>query len=50
MLLKEKQDRSIKGCGVLDGIKQRENIEPKDATSPTVSTESVILIATIDAL
>ena len=38
MLLKEKQDRTIKGCGVADGRKQREKIEPKDATSPTVST------------
>ena len=50
IFLKEKQDGSIKGHGVADGIKQREKIEPKDATSPTVSTEAVMLTATIDVL
>ena len=50
MFLKEKRDGSIKGRGVADGRKQRDKIEPKDATSPTVSTESVMLTATIDAL
>ena len=50
MFLKDKQDGSIKGRGVEDGRKQRENIEPKDATSPIVSTEAVMLTATIDAL
>ena len=30
--------------------KKREKIEPKDATFPIVSTESVMLTATIDAL
>ena len=33
-----------------DRRKQWEKIEPKDATYPTVSTESVMLTATIDAL
>ena len=40
----------IKGRGVADGRKQREKIEPKDATSPTVSTEVVMLTAKIDAI
>ena len=40
----------IKGRGVVDGRKQRDKIKPKDATSPTVSTEAVMLTATIDAL
>ena len=50
MFLKEKQDRSIKGRGVADGRKQRGKIEPKDVTSPTVSTDAIMLTATIDAL
>ena len=50
MFLKEKRDGSIKGCGVADGRKQREKIEPKDTTSPTVSTEAVMLTVTIDKL
>ena len=50
MFLNEKQDGSIKGCGVADGRNQREKIKPKDATSPTVSTEVVMLTATIYAL
>ena len=50
MFLKEKRDGSIKGRGVADGITQREKIEPKDFTSPTVSTEAVMIIETIDEL
>ena len=50
MLLKEKRDGSIKGRIVADGREQQEKIEPKDATSPAVSTESGMLTATIDAL
>ena len=50
MFLKEKQDGSIKGCGVADGRNQREKIKPQDATSPTVLTEAVMLTATIYAL
>ena len=49
MFLKENQYVSIKGCGVADGRNQREKIKPKDATSLTVSTEAVMLTATIDA-
>ena len=36
MFLKEKQYGANKGCVVMDGRKQCESIEPKDATSPTV--------------
>ena len=50
MVLKEKQDGSIKGRGVVDERKQREKIESKDATSPTFLTETVMLTATINAL
>ena len=50
MLLKENRYGSIKRLGVADGIKQWEKIKPKDATSPTLLTEAVMLTATIDAL
>ena len=50
MFLKEKQYRSINGRGVVDGRKQRYKIELKYATSPTVSTEAVMLAATINGL
>ena len=40
----------INGHGVADGKKQQEKIEPKDVTSPTISTEAVMLTATIDTL
>ena len=50
MFRKEKRDGSIKGHGVVDGRKQREKIEPKDTTSPTVSTEAVMLTATTNSL
>ena len=43
MFLKEKQDRSRKGRGVADGRKKWDKIEPKDATSPTVLMEAVML-------
>ena len=33
----------------MDGQKQRKKSVPRDATSPTVSTESVLIIETIDA-
>ena len=50
MFLKEKKDGLIKGYGVADRRKQREKIEPKDITSPTVLTEAVMQTAKIDAL
>ena len=50
MFLKEKRYGSIKGRGVADGRKQREKIEPKDATSSKISTKAVMLIETIGLL
>ena len=50
MFLKEKRNRAIKGYGILDRRKQQETIEPKDATSQTVSTEAILLTTVIDAL
>ena len=50
IFLKEKRYGSLKGRGVADGRKQREEIEPKDATSPIVSKEAVMLTEKIDAL
>ena len=50
MFLKEKRDGSIKGRRVADGRKQRYKIEPKDATSPTVSSETVMLTSKSNAL
>ena len=50
MFLKENRYGSIKGCGVADGRKKREKTEPKDAASPTVSTEAVMLTAKINVL
>jgi hypothetical protein len=49
MFLKEKRDGSIKGRACADGRKQREGSTKSDATSPTVSLESVLITATIDA-
>ena len=50
VFLKWKQCRKIKGHGCADGRKQRAHIAHEDATSPTVATESVFLMAMIDAL
>ena len=50
MFLKEKRDGSINGSGEADKRKQQEKIEPIDATSTTVTTEAVMLIAKIDSL
>ena len=50
MFLKEKRDGTIKGRGVSHGRKQCERIEMRDAPSPTVSTEAVMLNVTIGAL
>jgi hypothetical protein len=46
--LKEKCTGEINGCTVAGGNKQCGYIEKEDATSPTVSTESVILVSFID--
>lgn len=49
MFLKQKRDGSIKGRGCADGRKQRNHIPKHDASSPTIATKSVFLIARIAA-
>ena len=48
-VIKEKRCGKLKGRTCADGRKQREEIDPKDATSPTVSTEALLLSCAIDA-
>jgi hypothetical protein len=49
MFLKQKCDGKIKGITVSGGNKQRDYISKKDASSPTVATEEVLLSCIIDA-
>ena len=49
MFLKQKQCGWIKGRGCTDGRKQQVWTTKEDATSPTVSTEAVLLTSVIDA-
>jgi hypothetical protein len=49
MFLKEKRDGSIKVRVCADGRKKREGSTKSDATSRTVTLESVLITATIDA-
>jgi hypothetical protein len=49
MFLKLKRDRNIKGRAVAGGNKQRNYISKEDASSPTVTTESVLLSFIMDA-
>ena len=49
MFLKEKRDRKIKGRTVAGGNKQHDYISKQDASSPTVATESILLLCIIDA-
>ena len=49
MFLKEKRDGKIKGRTVAGGNKQLDYISKEDASSPTVTTESVLLTCIIDA-
>jgi hypothetical protein len=49
MFLKEKRDRSLKGRTVAGGNKQQDYISKEDASSPTITTESVLLSCIIDA-
>jgi hypothetical protein len=41
MFLKEKRDGTVKGRACADGRKQREEFTKQDATSPTVSVDSI---------
>jgi hypothetical protein len=49
MFLKLKRDGTLKGRTVAGGDKQRGTIDKADASSPTVSLESVLLTSVIDA-
>ena len=49
MVVKEKGDGTVKGRGVADGSGQRGFIDKLDATSPTVSTEALMISCAIDA-
>ena len=49
MFLKKKRTGVIKGRGCADGRKQRLHTAKEEATSPTVSTESVMISFSIDA-
>jgi hypothetical protein len=49
IFLKEKRDGSLKGRTVAGGNKQRDYISKEDASSPTVTTEAILLSSIIDA-
>ena len=49
IFLAEKRDGTVKGRTCANGSTQREYISKEEAASPTVSTESIVLTATIDA-
>jgi hypothetical protein len=49
MFLKEKRNGDVKGRACADGRKQREDFTKQDATSPTVSVDSIFLTAIIEA-
>ena len=49
LFLKLKRDGSVKGRTVAGRNKQRDHIGKDEASSPTVSTESVMLTAAIEA-
>ena len=49
IFLKDKRDGTIKAQGCADRRKQRKKYDNAEATSPTVSTEAVLISAVIDA-
>jgi hypothetical protein len=49
IFVEEKRDGTLKARNVIGGNKQHDHITKKDASSPTVSAEAVMLIC-IDAL
>jgi hypothetical protein len=49
MFLKLKRDGKIKGRTIAGGNKQCDYISKEDASSPTVATESVLILCIIDA-
>jgi len=50
MFVKKKRDGKIKGRACADGRKQRDLYAKEDASSPTVSIETVLLTSVIYAL
>ena len=49
LLLTEKRDGSIKGRACYNGAPTRAWLEKEDSASPTASTESITLLAALDA-
>jgi hypothetical protein len=49
MFLKEKRDESLKRRTVARGNKQHDYIAKEDASSPTITTETILLLYIIDA-
>lgn len=49
MFLKKKRDGSIKGRGCADGRSQRSYISKEESSSPTISTEAVMITCAIEA-
>ena len=49
LFLKKKRDGTIKGRTVVGGNKQRDYITKEEASSPTASTEAVLLTCIVDA-
>ena len=49
MILKQKRCGILRGRAVADGRKQREGLRKSDVTSPTASTELVLITIEIDA-
>ena len=50
MFLKQKRSGKIKGRGCADGRKQRLYMDKDEVSSPTISTESLLLTCMIDAM
>ena len=50
MFLKQKRCEKIKGCGCVDGRKQRESIDTSEIGAPTVAIEVLILTCVIYAM
>ena len=48
-MIKQKKDGTIKGRTCVNGSKQRNYTAEEDASSPTVSTEALLLTAAIDS-
>ena len=49
MFLKQKKSGEIKARGCADGRKQRGYVQKENSSSPTVSTEALLLSSVIDA-